>query len=335
MPADTPPGGTDPTARPSELPSGVGPRTTRAELLELITKLRRVPDEARLFVRSAAWAWALLRIHPDLLAFLVRHGMPHRLVGSEPQFDRFDLLNCAMQLGLGPLARSAHRFWPAALRRAATGVRTTYRLDFVPRCPQPGHGGECHYVLALPGGEIVERRMPAGESPSVTVLVSPRVVWPEVPAHLHDLLSSAGDLRFMMLPEDLRRDVGFLRASGLADCAGSTVLLADEARARGVTVRTSYGYIIAPPFAVEHSWAEVRVEDTWVPIDPVLICTMLSWGVLDPREWHPYRSVGPILSRVSDDEMPLTRHGGAPIRGMVVVRPVSEEAAQERSQPVR
>jgi hypothetical protein len=288
----------------------VSPAVPEAELLELTEKLCRIPEWAKDFQRSAEWAWLRLRIRVEWLEFMAAHGLPTREVRGKARFDWHDILNVAMQLGQGPVARAARRFWPVALRRAE-GLRPHYQVEYQTRCPEPGHPGDCRYVLALPDGEFVTQTIaPGDDRPGTLIEVSPQVDYPEVPVALRTALDVSRDLEFMLLPEKIRRDTGFLLASRLADCAGVAVLLSEELTARNIPARTSYGFIVTPPFAVEHYWAEVAVDGVWVPVDPVLIRTMVRWGVLDGAVWHPYRSIGPILARVGPEGVPTVTHNG-------------------------
>jgi hypothetical protein len=304
------------------------PSVSRQELLELAEKLRRIPDDARVYRRSVDWAWNRLRIRPELLLFLAEHGVPTQVSAGTARFDWHDVLNCAMQLGQGPVARAARRFWPVALRRADQGRPARYEVQYQTRCPAPEHEGPCEYVMALPGGKFHRQTtQPGGSAPGVAVVVEPRTTWPALPPAARAALDVAGELDFMLLPEKIRRDVDFLLRSRLGDCCGVALLLARELQARSVPARTSYGFIVTPPFAVEHYWAEALVDDVWVPVDPVLIRTMVRWGVLDPAEWHPYRSIGAILVRVAAEGVPTMVHNGVAVPFTLPTRLLTDGSA--------
>jgi hypothetical protein len=96
----------------------------------------------------------------------------------------------------------------------------------------------------------------------------------------------------------------------LADCAGAAALLVDEGTRRGLEVRFSYGLVIAPPFSSAHCWAEFHVADRGVPVEPMMVSTLLKWGLLDPQRWTATRSVGAILCRLEDEALALGMHCG-------------------------
>lgn len=309
----------------ADTPSGVPDATNVAELLDLVDKLRRIPDSVRNFSRDADWAWSRLRIRPDVLRFLLEEGLPRQQSAGAILFDRYDLLNCSLLLGKGTVARAVRRFWPIALRRAAEGIRSRYEMQFQTRCPQPGHAPTCHYAMALPGGDVLERVVDAGAPPGAAVEVSPVIDWPDLPHQARAAVDELRDLQFVALREPIRWDTDFIRRSGLADCAGGATLLADAAARRGIPARRSFGYIVAPPFAVEHHWTELSVSGVWVPVDPVLIRNMVKWRVLDPVEWPPYRSIGPLVARLAGRYVPVVRHEGTPIAFTLPVRLLPEE----------
>ncbi|MDW5324876.1 transglutaminase domain-containing protein [Plantactinospora sp. KLBMP9567] len=286
-----------------------GPAT--ADVSALVAKLRRIPDSARRFVETPASARARFLLRPAVLDLLTDAGLPVRRIDGTPHYDRHDLTNCSLHLSVGAAARTARRFWPAALRRVADAGQARYEVQYQIRCPAPGHAATCSFVLVLPGGRVLERTVADGSGLRIAVQVSVEGRWPDLPAAVRRLLDDAvAEVEFMMLPTEVRYDTGFVRASGLGDCAGVTRLLVRRGRAAGLAARPAFGLIVAPPFAAEHFWAEFLVDGRWVPVDPVLIRTMLGWGVLDPAEWHPHRSIGAILSRIADDGVVLAAHDG-------------------------
>ena len=307
-----------------DLPPGTAPQ----DLVELVRLLRRIPDSARRLYCTPEWAWRRLRVRPDLLTYFAAQGLPHRRDADGLYFDRYDLLNCSLQLGQGTLAKAVRRFWPLALRRAAAGVRAHYEMQYQARCPEPGHAGPCHFRVTLPGGDYAERVVDGDTAaPDASVRVSPEIVWPDLPVRDRSVVDEVDGLEFAVLREEIRWDLDFTRRSGLADCAGGARLLAEAAARRGMTSRCSFGYIVTPPFAVEHYWAEVLVEDVWVPVDPVLIRNMLRWNVLDSAEWPLYRSIGPLVTRVAGEQVPVVLHNGDRVRFTLPVRLLPAPAA--------
>jgi hypothetical protein len=304
------------------LPPGTPPGVTAADLIALVEKLRRIPDSSRQFRRPAEWAWRRLRIRPELLAYLTERGLPNLNPGAYegPDYDQLDLVNCSLLLGQGTVARAVRRFWPIALGRAAEGTRARYEMQFQVRCPAPGHESPCHFEAALPDGERLARSVEPGAPPGLAVHLSPEIEWPELPPGMRTVTHAMQDLEFAVLHESIRWDLDFIRASSLADCAGGARFLAAEADRLGLPHRLSFGYIVAPPFAVEHYWTDLRVGDVWVPIDPVLIRNMVGWGVLDGGDWPLHRSIGPLVVRIAESYVPVVTHDGAPIPFTLPVR---------------
>jgi hypothetical protein len=126
-------------------------------------------------------------------------------------------------------------------------------------------------------------------------------------------MDELGALDFALLPDRARRDTTLIRRTGLADCTGLSLLVAEECRRRGIVARTGYGLLLAPPFANRHYWAEIQVDEHWVPVDPVLLATLGRWGVLDPAQWPAHRPLPGVVWRVADGFTPLSRHDGTEV----------------------
>jgi hypothetical protein len=280
------------------------------QVAALLEKLHRIPDGVRRFTVTPAQASAEHQLPAELLESLVEQGFPSQRAAGELRFERTDLLNVTMHLGFSPLALAARRFWASALNRDPTDGPAHYEIGYQVSCPEPAHAGPCRYALCLPGERVEEREMAERVRATVaTMHVALPTGWPALPAPVRELLDDARGVEFMRLPYPLRRDLDFIRSARLADCAGTAELLRTGARLRGLPVRYSYGLIVVPPFSTKHNWAEVRVDDTWVPVDPVLLTSMVTWGVLDGRVWDGYRSPGAILCRVSGNVVALASHG--------------------------
>jgi Transglutaminase-like superfamily len=302
------------------LPPGV----TEPQVLSLLEKLRRIPDSARDFDWGVDAAWTRLRVNHDLMAYLTEHGLPYRIVNGVPKYDRVDIVNVSMRLGFGPLARAPRRFWPLALCRSPASGSVRYEMRYKLACPQPGHDGPCRFVAALPGDATAECVTPSGgPGPQVRLDVSAPTAWPPLPPEVRAVVDTAGDIDYLMLPNSVRHDIDFVTRAGVSDCAGVAKILYREGLARGLEVRACVGLIASPPFSTPHNWAEFRVDGTWVPVDPILVREMVEWGVLDPAEWHPYRSTGALLCRLGDYDTMLAHHDGTPLDISVPTRLLS------------
>jgi Transglutaminase-like superfamily len=305
----------DGAAAVDRLPRGVSAQ----QVVALAERIGRIPDSVRAFGYRTEWAWTRLRLSAELLDFMSAHGLPRRVEDGVPMYDNLDLINVAIHLGLGPVARAAHRFWPLALRLGAARGGIRYEARYHTECPDPGHEGPCRYAFAAPGNAVVECVLDGGAPPQMSVEASTNGRLPALPPEARAVLRAVDDLQFLILPKAFSSDIEFVTRNGFGDCEAVCRILCDEAGARGIPVRPSYGLLVSPPFATGHYWAEFGVGDAWVPVDPVLTREMIRWGVLDAAEWPPHRSIGPIVVRLGDLDTTLATHNGtgAPVTASV------------------
>jgi hypothetical protein len=293
------------------LSSGAAPPPVDpAELEDISILVRRMPDRHRTFHVSGRQAEAEFAIGASLQESLRRAGFPCAHDADGLVFDPFDLLNASMSLDLGSRQRRVLAWWVRELGRPAGDV-VDYQLDYVPDCPSPAHGGPCRYRLYVPDGSWLDRTGDPGRSQVVCSVrfTLPRR-WPQLPEELVALLEPFRQIRFLRLPESLRWDTEFIRASGVADCAGSATLLVAQGSARGLRARFSYGRSLTPPFSAPHCWAEFLVAGTWVPVDPVLIEAFRTWRLVSGPEWDGHPSLGSILGRIGGSREALVTHDG-------------------------
>lgn len=303
--------------RPGDVTAGEAMRKPAGDLgcpadrvLALMRQLSKIPDEERRFSMSPAEAWQRHRISSALLDFMVAAGLPVHSAGGERLFDALDLTNVAFHLGTGPANRTSRRFWSAGLNREIGTGAVIYEIVYRPACPAPGHSRPCRYQLTRPGGRRVWVEAADTGRQELRVRVRLRTSWPILPPEVCEVIDTTKDLMLMWLPTTIATDFGFIRSTGLADCAGAAQLLVHESRLRGLEARTSWGLIVAPPFSTPHFWAEIKVGRTWVPIDPLLLKAMTSWGALERERWHPYQSAGAIFARVASRWVALAVHDG-------------------------
>ncbi|MGW4420948.1 transglutaminase domain-containing protein [Streptosporangium sp. NPDC004631] len=284
---------------------------TEAALSVVVDRVRRVPDRYREFVqdeRRAAWEHQISR---PLLGRLTDLGLPCAKTRGGWLYDRLDLTNTALNLRLPTARAMAMRGWANSLVAAARAASTVFEIHVEARCPSPGHSGECAYELSdtlrtLPGFTPDSEGHRCG--------LRRRIERPE-PSHqegLRELAALARPLRYHLLPEDLRADLGFLAETGLADCGLAALFLTHEARNMGLASRCAFGFFIAVPYSMEHSWTEVRDGGTWTAIDPHLVNLLTDWSFLSPSLWPPHRSIGACTWRIADEDPNLITHHGAP-----------------------
>ncbi|WP_210828101.1 hypothetical protein [Micromonospora sp. C95] len=293
---------------------------------DLVAKLRRIPASARRFSIGRQDAQRRYRIPEPLLVALLDAGLPSRRVDGEVHFDRHDVVNVCIHLGVGPMSRAARRSWPAALT-AAHEAPIRYRLRYQADCPEPRHDGPCRFDVTLPGPTARQVVTTPAAGLRLDVDVPLQDGWPAVPDELAARLGTLDEFEFMRLPPSLQRDLTFIQDSGLVDCVGVSELVAQRAAGVGAVARRSFGVIAAPPYANLHYWAELLVDDRWVPVDPVLVGAMTCWGVLDAATWPPYRSIGPLVVRVADDQVLLATHNGGDVQVALPSRWISGRPA--------
>ncbi|GAA4838567.1 transglutaminase domain-containing protein [Kitasatospora terrestris] len=285
---------------------------------EIVAKVRRVPDRARQFEVSATAAVSEFRIVPALLEQLRRFGLPSRRVGGDELFDRYDLLNVALNLDIGSAQRKVLSWWARELDRPY-GDFHTYELEYIASCPDPRHPGTCDYRVLRPDRPRLSATRSAPDPSTLhrESFTLPRI-WPDLPPAVQELIEGFSRLSYLRLPHPLCWDVEFILASGIGDCAGMSRILVDEGRKRGLAARFSFGKSLTPPFASTHYWAEFMVDGIWVPVDPLLNGAMIGWGLLNASRWTVFSSLGGIMARLARGERDLVlhadaRHGSRPV----------------------
>lgn len=309
--------------------SGDMPVSDREAVFDLLEKTARIPDAARIFDVPLSQARLRFRIPADVLEFLAGHGLPRTGSGESARYDDRDLTNVALHLGYSPVARAARRYWAAGLNGDPADGRMSYRIEYLPACPDPDHRGACNYRLALPGLGVVEREVDREARVLHRATVTPECDWPQFTEAERALLDEAASLDLMFVPRSLRYNLDFIRKARICDCIGATALLIEAAERYGVQARWAFGTIVVPPFASAHNWVEIFTGGRWVPADPVLIKAMVAWGALDPAEWPPYRSPGAIFVRLADQEVHIAEHDGVPVPVSMSLRPVRAPVASD------
>jgi hypothetical protein len=275
-----------------------------------VDRMRLIPDRHRAFSVSETMARTQFRFPAAILDEAVAVGLPCA-TGRVRRFDHYDLVNLSLALDMRSVWTFAVRSWHRVLNVCHEREAMRYSIGYTPTCPHPGHPGDCRFSVLLPDGAWSERPRPArSQAPVATVEFTRPTRWPELPAAVRGLLDDFGDLHFMRLPPTLQQDVGFVRSSGIADCAGYALLLREEGRRRALPISLAFGLIIGPPFSSMHCWNEVEVDGRRVPIDPLIVSAMLQWGDLDANRWNRYSSPGAILGKLSDEITATATHDG-------------------------
>ena len=194
--------------------------------------------------------------------------------------------------------------WAGALTSFSARAETPVAI----RCRAYAPAGTAVELLA-PGGGTRARARPAPAALAARLRDDDarRSCAPLPPAlarALGELLAELASYDFCWLRPPLEADLAFVRRTRLANCRSTAGLLVEEAPRLGVEARLAHGLLLAPPYSTPHNWAEVRTDDGWVALDPLLLGLLARFAGLDATAWPPARSPGAILLR-------LTRAGHA------------------------
>src|SRR5947207_1060317 len=180
----------------------------------LVSRLRRIPSEARTFAVPERDVWLEYGLSPRVLATLVDAGLPFATTGGERRYEHGDLHYVGLRLGTATSYLTAIQLWTRLLRRVATHPETRVVIRYVPIIPDDSGGRRAN--LYLPDGRQVEAELwphrPAGEA-----TVELRRTWPAVPSDLATQVEELGDFDFLILPKGVRLDWQFARDVGLID----------------------------------------------------------------------------------------------------------------------
>jgi hypothetical protein len=181
--------------------------------------------------------------------------------------------------------------------------------------------------LLAPGGERVRAEAGAGGA-ALGFETTMRGELPPLPAELADalgeLLADLAAYDFVWMWPPLETNLAFVRRTRLANCRSVAGLLVEEAPRLGVEARLAHGLLLAPPYSTPHNWAEVRTDDGWVALDPLLLSLLARFAGLDEAAWPPGRSPGAILLRLSEPGTPLVvaADTGAPLEATFLTKPL-------------
>jgi len=242
-----------------------------------------VPDEHREFDQSTDRTRRYHGIGEPLLTELIDLGLPYRGKGDGRVFDRLDLENIGLALGLSCPRRSAMRWWS---RSFVTAPWARFEVDL-----PTGTGWTTHHrdVTAV-------RVTDAGQTASIRLNASEFLFGPPYA----DLLEYMRDAEFHLLPRSLSSDLGFFRETRLANCGLSALYLSETAHESGLHARAAHGFLVAAPFSIEHAWINLQVDGNWIAADPLLLQACAKWGVCDPVRWPLNRSPRGFLWQVDE-----------------------------------
>lgn len=281
---------------------------------EWIARLRLIPEGRRRFDVAPSRAKLEFGIDMNLAQKLIARGLPHTMSDGCPRFTATDLHYIGLRLGCATTYLGVLQMWASSLKASADDDWTGVEVRFSPYAPQHTPVD----VLVGPGRRV--RANIEANRIAASIRTVPVGQWPAVSPELEALLVDVASLDFCWLPESLSGDVEFTRQTRLSDCGNAALLLSMKCTQLGIASRTAYGLLLATPFSTPHSWAEVRVGDRWVPLDPLLIGLLTQFTSLDASVWPPIRSPGTVLLRLAEQETAIVLSNGHPLRASFLTR---------------
>lgn len=246
--------------------------------------------------------------------------------GDGPLLWPTDLHYLGLRLGCATVYQGVLNRWAGALTAFDARARTRVEIRCTPYAP-PGTAVD---VLVAPGERLRGR---AGDRAAPLQFVAEsvgdgagggRALGARVEAALGELLADLASYDFCWLRPPLETDLAFVRRTRLANCLSTACLLVEEAPRLGIEARLAHGLLLAPPYSTPHNWAEVRGEDGWVALDPLLLGLLARFAGLDAGAWPPARSPGAVLLRLAEPGTPLVTAAddGAPLEATFLTKVV-------------
>jgi hypothetical protein len=292
------------------------------ELDGWIARLREIPDAERTFTVGPEQAEREFGFAPEAVRELIARGLPHAEGDAGPLLWVSDLQYLGLRLGCARVYQGVLNRWASALTSLSARRETPVAI----RCRAYAEPGTTVELLA-PGGRRVRAEAAAGGAP-LGFETTMRGELPPLPAPLErtlaDRLADYASYDFCWLWPPLETNLAWVRRTRIANCRAAAGLLVEEAPALGVEARLAYGLLLAPPYSTPHNWAEVRTDDGWVALDPLLLALLTRFTGLDPAAWPPQRSPGAILLRLADPGTPLVVDAGtgAPLEATFLTKPL-------------
>lgn len=228
-----------------------------------------VPDSARVFDVDGAIAKKRLSLDDSTLSRLTAAGLACRRdrYGS-PLFDFGDLHYVALRLRLRNAYWAAMSLWKRTLDGVATREATCFEISYLLRDLNRPFSDAV--TVLLPRERRVSVR--TWKQPIASFIVSVAGKATRLPKVIEDAVVSGPALDFRLFPPGTPREVAV--QSAMADCSLGATLLVDHLREVGLSARLIHGLLISVPYSVPHTWAEVRSDEGWLPVDPLLMSTI-------------------------------------------------------------
>jgi len=282
---------------------------------ELLATLRAVPAEAREYTFTDAAAATLFGLDGEALERLVAEGLPCATVDGERRYDSADLHYVGLRLGVAKVFLWTIRAWASALVRFAAQPTTTVGFSYLTQLSDASAAVDG--TVRVPGGERVAARF-EHNAVAAQFEAQLRADWPALGEDVTELLRDVAAYEFYGLPTWLRAQPDRVRELRMGECEATTRVLLEDCRAVGIEARAAHGLLVALPYSLPHAWTEVRVEDVWVPVDPLIVAVLWRFAGLDREAWPLTRSTGAMLVRLGDAFEPLAATVGTPVHTTVL-----------------
>jgi len=290
-----------------------------------IARLREIPDAERDFAVAREQAEREFGFGAAAADELIARGLPHtRGDDGEPLLWATDLQYLGLRLGCARVYQGVLNRWAGALTAFSARAETAVQI----RCSAYAPPGTTVELLA-PDGERVQAETGARGAAPLGFQATMRGDLAPLPATvaqpLEQLLADLAAYDFAWLRPPLEADLDFVRRTRLANCRSTAGLLVEAAPSLGVDARLAHGLLLAPPYSTPHNWAEVRTDDGWVALDPLLLGLLARFADLDPATWPPARSPGAVLLRLTEPGTPLVTDAstGAPLEATFLTKPLT------------
>jgi hypothetical protein len=288
-----------------------------------IARLRAIPDAERDFTVAREQAEREFGFDVQAIDELVARGLPHASGDDGRLLWATDLQYLGLRLGRGGVYQGALNRWASALTSLSARAETRVAI----RCRAYAPPGTAIELLA-PGGARVRGEAAGGGGAQLGFETTMRGELAPLPdglaGTLGELLADLAAYDFCWLRPPLEADLAFVRRTRLANCRSTAGLLVEQAPRMGVEARLAHGLLLAPPYSTPHNWAEVRTDDGWAALDPLLLGLLARFAGLDRSAWPPARSPGAILLRLTEPGTPLVTAAdtGAPLEATFLTKPL-------------
>jgi hypothetical protein len=258
--------------------------------------IRAIPDAYRTFKVPLDGAAGLIGVSPDVVANYLDWGLPTRTRSGGTFLDWCDVTN----IGLYSDGSYTSKLMGVWARSALNGMsqRRGYRIQLRSK-GRPGYEGLMRFVDPARGSVFVERD---GAYWVHEFDVEPSAVG----RARHDVsgcYTPVTGVSFAMLPGAMGERIDVATEFGVADCHLGAKMMARHGRDLGLETRYSYGFGVAGPVTIRHSWTDWWIDDEWVSVEPLMTNYMIGLGLLG--ENSSISGLGPSLVRLSDTKTDL------------------------------